>query len=113
MLFGLSTEDDVALVIAAPIMATFMYFVAIALVMFVIGFQRVNPFNSPRSTFIKYAILAFWGFGIFGFLYFLSTGLFQSSEFESANYFMMVASVFPLGASVGAAKQWRLFLAQD
>ena len=110
---GLFTVNDLALVITAPIMTVFMYFAAIVMVTLVIGFQRVNPFNSPKSNFVKYAILLCWGFGIFGFINFLFTGLFQTTEFENSNYFMIVGSVFPLGVSVGAAKEWSKFLANS
>jgi hypothetical protein len=108
---GLLVVNDLALVIAAPIMTVCMYFAAIAMVRLVIGFQRVNPFNSPKSKFVKYAILLCWGFGIMGFINFLFTGIFQTTEFENSNYFLIVGSVFPLGISVGSAREWSKFLA--
>jgi hypothetical protein len=108
---GVITVNDFALVIAAPLMTIFMYFAAIVMVKLVIGFQRVNPFNSPKSKFVKYTILFFWGFGILGFINFLLTGIFQTTEFENSNYFMIVGAVFPLGISVGSAKEWSKFLA--
>jgi hypothetical protein len=111
LLIGFYSVNDVALAIAAPLMTIVMYFAAIVMATFVLGFQRVNPFNSPKSKFVKYAILLFWGFGIFGFIDFLLTGIFQTTEFENSNYFMIVAVVFPLGISVGSAKEWNKYLA--
>lgn len=108
LLIGLLTLDDIALAIAAPLMTVVMYFVGMAMLMAIIGFQRVNPFNSAKSKFVDYAIIFFWGSGIFGFIYFLSAGIFQSSDIDNSKYFLIVASVFPLGASLGAAKQWKI-----
>ena len=106
LLLGLYAIDDLALAIAAPLMTIFMYFAGMAMFMFIIGFQRVNPFNSPKSKIVDYAIIFFWCFGVFGFINFLIFGIFESSKFENSNFFFIVASVFPLGASLGAAKQW-------
>jgi hypothetical protein len=111
LLIGLYTINDLALAIAAPLMTIFMYFAAIVMVKFVLGFQRVNPLILPKSKFLKYAILLFWAFGIFAFFNFLLTGIFQTTEFENSNYFMVVASVFPLGISVGSAREWNKYLA--
>jgi len=107
LIIGLSTVNDLALVIAAPLMTIFMYFAGMAILMAIIGFQRVNPFNSANSKFIRYGIIFFWSFGIFGFINFLTFGIFESSEFENSTFFFIVASVFPLGASLGAAKEWK------
>ncbi|NQZ12472.1 MAG: hypothetical protein HRT35_35405 [Algicola sp.] len=107
LLIGLFTLDDLALVIAVPLMTVFMYFAGMAMLMAIIGFQRVNPFNSTKSKFIDYAIIFFWVGGIFGFMNFLTIGIFQSSDIENSRYFFIVASVFPLGSSLGAAKQWK------
>lgn len=76
------------------------------MLMLIIGIQRVNRFNSSKSKFIDYAIIFFWGFGIYGFISFLIFGIFESSELEHSNFFFIVASVFPLGASLGAAQEW-------
>lgn len=110
LLVGLLVVDDLALAIAAPLMTIFMYFASIFLVTLVVGFQRVNRFVSPKSKFLKYVILLFWGFGIFAFINFLVTGIFQTTEFENSIYFMTVSSVFSLGISVGSAKEWNKYL---
>ncbi len=104
LIIGLSTVNDLALVIAAPLMTIFMYFSGMAVLMAIIGVQRVN---SANLKFIQYAIIFFWGFGIFGFINFLINGIFEPSKFENYTFFFIVASVFPLGASLGAAKEWK------
>jgi len=111
LLIGLYSLDDIGLVIAAPIMTVFMYFSAIGMPMLVVGFQRVNPFNSPKSKFVKHSIVFFWACGILGFINFLLTGIFQTENTDNFMYFMIVGSVFPLGASVGSAKEWKKYLA--
>ena len=111
LLIGLYAINDFALAIAAPLMTIFMYFAAIVMAKFVLGFQRVNPLISPKSKFLTYAILLFWAFGIFAFFNFVLTGIFQTTEFENANYFIVVGAVFPLGISVGSAKEWNKHLA--
>ena len=113
LLVGAYAINDLALAISAPLMTVFMYFAGMAMLMFIIGFQRVNPFNSPKSKLIDYAIIFFWCFGIFGFIIFLTFGIFETSEFENSNFFYIVASVFPLGASLGAAKQWKISSAEE
>ena len=107
LLVGIYAIDDLALAISAPLMTVFMYFAGMAMLMFIIGFQRVNPFNSAKSKVVDYAIIFFWCSGVFGFFNFLIFGIFNSSEFENSNFFFIVASVFPLGASLGAAKKWK------
>lgn len=107
LLIGLYAVNDMAVAIAAPLMTVLMYFAAIAMVSFVIGLQRANRFNSAKSKFLEYVVLFFWAFGVFGFIKFLIAGIFKTTEFEHFNYFMLVAAVFPLGVSVGSAKQWR------
>ncbi len=74
-----------------------------------ISFQRVNPFGDAKSRtkILNYAaIFFFWSFGIIGFVQFLTNGLFINNELEGTNFFLIVASVLPLGASFGAAKEW-------
>ena len=107
LLIGLFALDDLALAIAAPLMTIFSYFAFVVMLMAIISFQHVNPFNSAKSKFIKYGIIFFWCFGFFAFINFLTFGIFESSDFENSNFFFIVASVFPLGASLGAAKEWR------
>ena len=91
-------------------MTVFMHFVAIVMVKGVISSKRINPFNSHNR---KYVILFTWAFGIFAFFHFLLTGVFQTSELENSRYFMIVASVFPLGASAGSAQEWNKYLASN
>ncbi len=110
---GLYTISDLALAIAAPLMTVFMHFVAIVMVKGVIGFQRINPFNSHKSKYRKYVILFTWAFGICAFFHFILTGVFQTSELDNSRYFMIVASVFPLGASAGSAQEWNKYLASN
>ena len=107
LMIGLYTVDDLALAIAAPLMTLFMYFAAMAMLMLVIGFQRINPFNSPKSKFVEYATIFFWVCGIFGFISFLIAGIFQTTDVDNSKYFLIVASAFPLGAALGATKEWK------
>ena len=107
LMIGLYTVDDLALAIAAPLMTLFMYFAAMAMLMLVIGFQRINPFNSPKSKFVEYATIFFWVCGIFGFISFLIAGIFQTTDVDNSRYFLIVASAFPLGAALGATKEWK------
>jgi len=106
LIIGLYTVDDLALAIAAPLMTLFMYFAAMAMLMLVIGFQRINPFNSAKSRFVEYVTIFFWVCGIFGFISFLITGIFQTMDVDNSKYFLIVASAFPLGAALGASKEW-------
>ena len=107
LIIGLYTVDDLALAIAAPLMTLFMYFAAMAMLMLVIGFQRINPFNSPKSKLVEYAAIFFWFCGIFGFISFLIAGIFQTTDVDNSRYFLIVASAFPLGAALGATKEWK------
>ncbi len=107
LVLGLYTIDDLALAIAAPLMTLFMYFAAMAMLMLVIGFQRINPFNSPKSKFVEYATIFFWGCGILGFISSLIAGIFQTTDVDNSKYFLIVASAFPLGVALGATKEWK------
>lgn len=103
---GFVTQKDTALIIAAPLMTLFMFFAGMVMLNALIGFQKINPFAKANPNFIKFAILFFWSFGIFGALYFLCSGIFGLGEIDGSSYFLIVASIFPLGATLGAAKQW-------
>ena len=83
-----------------------MFFAGMILLSTLIGFQKINPFAKSNPNFIKFAILFFWSFGIIAALYFLSSGIFQIDEKNSTRYFLVSASVFPLGPTLGAAKEW-------
>ncbi|PKF56413.1 hypothetical protein CW748_10700 [Alteromonadales bacterium alter-6D02] len=107
LVIGLYAIDDLALAIAAPLMTLFMYFAAMAMLIFVIGFQRINPFNSPNSKFVEYATIFFWGCGILGFISSLMAGIFQTTGIDNSKYFLIVASAFPLGIALGATKEWK------
>ena len=103
---GFLIKEDIALVIAAPLMTLLMFFAGMIMLIALIGFQKVNPFAKSNPNFIKFAVLFFWTFGIIGAFYFLMSGLFGLGEVNGSSYFLIVASVFPLGATLGAAKQW-------
>jgi len=105
---GLLIEEDKVLAIAAPIMAIIMFFAGSWMLRALISFQRVNPFltGESRAKILNYAAIFFWSFGFIGFMQFLTNGLFTNNELEGTNFFLIAASVFPLGASLGAAKEW-------
>ncbi|WP_334016230.1 hypothetical protein [Alteromonas sp. S167] len=106
VLLGFVVQVEIALIIAAPLMTLCMFFAGMVLSSTLIGFQKINPFAKSNPNFIKFAILFFWSFGIIAALYFLSSGIFQVDEKNSTRYFLVVASVFPLGPTLGAAKEW-------
>ena len=108
LLIGLVLLDDKALAIAAPVMTIVMFVVGAWMLRTLIDFQRVNPFlnSCQRKKVIQWAIVFFWSCGIIGFLQFLLTGLFGNAEPIGTDFFLITASVFPLGASLGAAKEW-------
>jgi len=103
---GFITQEDTALIFAAPLMTLFMFFAGMVMLIALIGLQKINPFAKANPNFIKFAILFFWSFGIIGALYFLCSGILGFGAIDGSSYFLIVASVFPLGATLGAAKQW-------
>lgn len=106
LLLGLYFVDDLAVTLAAPTMTLVMYFSAIWMLAFVVGVQRINPLNPVNSNFFKYSLIFFWVGGLIGFCNFLINGILDNSEFENAGYFQIVVAAFPLGATMGAAKEW-------
>lgn len=108
LVIGLLIEEDKALAIAAPIMAIIMFFAGSWILRAIISFQRVNPFLAVKSRIkiLNYAAIFFWSFGVIGFVQFLANGLLTNNDLEGTNFFLIAASVFPLGASLGAAKEW-------
>jgi len=68
LMVGLYTVDEIDLAIAAPLMTLFMYFVAMAMIMLIISFQRANPFISPNSKSIEYVAI-FFGVVVFSGLF--------------------------------------------
>lgn len=107
LVIGLLVEEDKALAIAAPIMTIIMFFVASWMLRAVISFQRVNPFLGlkSREKILNYATIFFWSFGVIGFVLALANGLLTNNDLEGTNFFFIVASVFPLGLSLGPAKE--------
>ena len=103
---GIITQEETALVIAAPVMTFFMFFAGMVMLIVLVGFQKINPFAKSNPNFIKFAILFFWVFGVIGALYLLTSGTLGLGEIDGSSYFLIVASVFPLGATLGAAKEW-------
>jgi hypothetical protein len=108
LVIGLLIEEDKALAIAVPIMVIIMFFAGSWMLRAIISFQRVNPFSAVKSgtNILNFAAIFFWSFGIIGFVQFLTIGLFTNNDLEGTNFFLIAASVLPLGASLGAAKEW-------
>ena len=90
--------------IATPLMTILMLFVGKWMIKFLLSIQISNKLVSHKA--FDFVILFFWAAGVYGFIYFLIQGAFgQFAEPEYA-YFYFAASIFPLGASLGAAEKW-------
>ena len=103
---GIIIQEEITLVIAAPVMTLFMFFAGMVMLITLVGFQKINPFAKSNPNFFKFAILFFWAFGMIGALYLLISGILGLGKTDGSSYFLIVASVFPLGATLGAAREW-------
>ncbi|WP_372879321.1 hypothetical protein [Spongiibacter marinus] len=105
LLFGLLTQQDPLSTFIYPCLAVALAYLAAALLRWLFVFQssttqRVTPFISRTIT-------AFWVLGIIGFLQLLAIALFEGFRSGAFNYFLIAISVFPVGTSMGAAREWR------
>ena len=102
--------------IVIPLMAFFMYFLASWGTYFLLHIQKANPIILRNKKIFKYFSAFFWGFGLFGALQFLLTGLYltfapteyieNTEGFTNNQFGLYVLQVwfFPLGVSLGSSK---------
>jgi hypothetical protein len=101
---GVATVE-LATGIAIPLMTMIMFFAGKWMIKFLLSIQKVNPFLDRK--YFGYVVMFFWAAGIYGFLSFLLKGLFGQMDAEHGTFFMIAASVFPLGLSLGASEMWQ------
>jgi hypothetical protein len=99
------TFVEVTIGIAAPIMTLIMLFAGKYMVKLLLSIQKTNPVLTPKIY--NFAIMFFWGAGIYGCLTFIFKGSFGEMDAANSTYFIITASMFPLGSSIGASEMWR------
>ena len=99
------TYIEVAIGIAAPIMTIIMLFSSKYMVKLLLSIQKANPLLTPKIY--NFAIMFFWGAGIYGCLTFIFKGVFGEMDAPNSTFFIITASMFPLGSSIGASEMWR------
>ena len=94
--------------IAIPLMTAFMSFNGYWGMRLMLYVQKFNR-DELKQRYYDWAVIFFWGGGVCFFPLALINGLtqlFQSDDLTHG-YFFISASVFPLGCSLGASKQWQ------
>ncbi len=99
------TSVEIVAGIAIPLMTIIMFVAAKWMIKLLLSIQKVNPFLAQK--YFGYAVMFFWAAGIYGFLSFLIKGIFGQMDAEHGTFFMIAASVFPLGLSLGASEMWQ------
>lgn len=92
-----------------PVLGGIMAAVSIPMTQQILKFQKKNSGHMKRGLYDS-AVFFFWVFGIFGSAFFLigaMISVFQSNE-TSSIFFFLSSSLFPLGAAIGASKQWEM-----
>tara|TARA_B100000674_G_scaffold78991_1_gene54882 strand:- start:2806 stop:3210 length:405 start_codon:yes stop_codon:yes gene_type:complete len=92
-----------------PFMGIFMTVMSLLMIRLVLKFQKRNSSFMKRGLYDS-AVFFFWAFSIFGttsFLVISLVSIFETESFSEAFFFISVAP-FPLGISIGAAKQWEM-----
>lgn len=86
-----------------PIMGILISVASMYGVQFVLKFQKVNSNHMKRKVY-DFAVLFFWSFSTFGTLLFIMWALssYGTNDFIS----FLTISIFPIGISIGASKQW-------